>query len=235
MPNKYYIDWYQYLQNLLPVNKRLNKFIVFGKVLVSQIKWLHINIFSYFYDGATFSYWDISISYTKGTYIKGLDKSIYYCIADSPAGQTVYDVNYWLPINSEFIGAKDRVRFTSQKVIFEYALNTWFDYTFQNPPLQSPLNSVSNNTIYISANTINPNVFVIGQNLTNSSVVGVTYTDSKYFVGLPPSSFVQNDFTINYQLSAIPSYLTSTEFEKQIRAFADKLVLAGTQYNIQSY
>jgi hypothetical protein len=160
---------------------------------------------------------------------------VYYCIATAPAGKTVYDLNYWLPINKEFLGAKDRIRFTSQKVLFEYALNKWFDYSFVNPPLQSPLNSASNNTIYISANTINPNVFIMGQNLTNSSVVGVTYTDSKYFVGTAPSSFVQNDFTINYQLSAIPSYLTSTAFEKQIRAFADKLVLAGTQYNIQSY
>ena len=147
----------------------------------------------------------------------------------------VYNINYWLPINDEFLGAKDRIRFTSQKVLFEYALNKWFDYSFVNPPLQSPLNSVANNTIYITSNTINPNVFTIGQNLTNSSVVGVNYVDSKYFVGLPPNSFTQNDFTVKYDGNIVPSYLTNSAFENQIKSFADKLVLAGIKYNIQAY
>ena len=234
MPNKYYIDWNLYVQNLLPVSKRLSRFISFGKVLVSQIKWLHTNLFTYFYDGTSFAYWDSSVSYTKGTYIKGLDKSVYYCIATAPAGKTVYDINFWIPINKEFIGAKERIKFTSQKVVFEYALNKWFDYSFVNPPLQSSLNSVANNTIYITTNSVNVNIFVVGQNLTNSSTVGIG-VDSKFYVGLPPSDYNQNDFTINYDGGLVPSYLTNTSFENQIRSFADKIVLAGIKYNIQAY
>jgi len=233
--NKYLISFYDFWANLLPPNKRLAKFIAFGKSIMSQIQWNHTNLFVKYYKGDTVAYWYSTVVYTKGTYIKGLDKAIYYCIKTASAGTTVYDTNYWLLINSSFIGSETRLKFTSQKSVFEYALNTWFDQTFINPPKQPTLNSASNNVIYITTNSIDINIFLVGSSVVDTSNISATGFDSSYYVGLAPSSYINNDFTIYYASSIVPSYLTSIQFEQQIKAFADKINLAGLRYNITSY
>jgi hypothetical protein len=233
--NKYLISFYDFWANLLPPNKRIKTFISFGKVIMSQIQWLHTNLFVKYYKGETLTYWNATTIYSKGVYIKGQDKAIYYCISTAPMGTSVYDTNYWLAINSSFIGSETRLKFTSQKSIFEYALNTWFDQTFINPPFQLSLNSVSLSPINITTNSIDIDIFLVGNISQDTSNVSATGYDSSYYIGLAPTSYLNNDFTINYLNTIVPSYLTIVQFEEQIKAFADKINLAGLKYNIISY
>ncbi|MGL4362005.1 MAG: hypothetical protein ACRCSG_01760, partial [Cellulosilyticaceae bacterium] len=133
----------------------------------------------------------------------------------------------WYKTQDNFVGIDERMKYTSQKIIFEYALNKWFGTTFSQPPLVSPIYIVNNN---------NTGVFLVSETSINTSQVGLYDSDTFDFVGLEPNYYETNTFTINYP-STLPTILSITTqlLEQQIANIADKIKISGTTYNIQSY
>lgn len=142
--------------------------------------------------------------------------------------------NYkWIQVQPNFIGANERASYSCQKLIFEYALNKWFNTTFRNPP------SVSD--IYIKANTILNNRFYFFPQSVKSFFTTITNFPSSpspvsdFF--FPSSEFSpQNDYTI-YIPTAIYNALSITPGLRGgvVRAFADLINPAGAFYNIITY
>jgi len=233
--NKYAYNFINFWLNLLPPNKRLSSFIGLGKPFMTPLTWLHNNIFTRFYEGDSSANYDNSATYTFGNQIRYIDKCIYLCIKDC-TGITPVNTSYWLKTNSNFIGIKDQLMFTSQIALMEYFLNTWFARTYNTTPSQPPLTSTYTNDIYIETNDIDSLIFLVATTDILSGNVSLHDYTSDYFVGTNPSDYNQYSYTIKW-LSTIPTDLgiSNIEFEKQLTVQANKLNLAGLKFNTQSY
>jgi hypothetical protein len=234
MPNNYNVNFYNVWTNLLAPNKRLSKYIAWGKVLVYPLQWLHQTFFVEYKNGSTSVEWDNLTSYSVGFSVKYIDKSIYYCIKNTTAGIDPLNKEYWYKTQDIFIGVTERMKYTSQKMLFEYALNTFFGITYLQPP--------SNNDIYISNFYVDVNSFIVGQDDTDTAFASLTGSQALDFVGENKTTYNEYSFVIYYPLSiATTSYPTLTVpqamtlIEGQIANIADKLKISGTLYTIISY
>lgn len=229
MPN-YNVNFSNVWQNLMPPNKRLTKYLAWGKVLVYPLQWLHTRLFLDYKEGTIYLDWAISTSYTKNTFVRYTNKSIYYCIQDHTSSSTItpLDTNYWYKTQDSFIGVTERMKYTSQIILFEYALNRWFGQTFVQPPSVNP--------IFINTNDIDINSFLVSSDDLNSSYAAFEGSQSLQFVGLSYSSTDNSSFTINYPIG-LPATLgiTDSVFRQQLSTLANQLKISGTNYNFISY
>lgn len=228
MPNNYNINFSQVWQNIMPPNKRLTKYLAWGNVLMYPMQWLHSRFFVEYKEGTIYLDWNSGTAYTVNSFVKYTDKGIYCCIKNTTAGITPLNTEYWYKTQDNFIGLTERMKYNSQKMIFEYALNRWFGLTYLQPPSVSP--------IYISNNTLDLNNFVVGTEDNDTAYASLSGDYTYDFVGTTVTSYSQYSFTIYYPTS-LPATLgiTSTELEKQIEDLANKLKISGTLFNILSY
>lgn len=130
--------------------------IVMGKwvqTLVSQVEYLVYKFLTDWRVGSGYPYW-IPGMYNKG--VRVIYKfAVYECTQD---GTTSTPPNAgWQLYLSNFIGADTRKKITGQKVVLEYALNTYYNTTFKQPPLQSD--------IYITNKAVGTIGFVVGESI----------------------------------------------------------------------
>lgn len=229
MPN-YNVNFSNVWQNLMPPNKRLTKYLAWGKVLVYPLQWLHSRLFLDYKEGTIYLDWVVSTAYTKNTFVRYTNKSIYYCIQDHTSSSTInpLDTNYWYKTQDNFIGVTERMKYTSQIILFEYALNRWFGLTFVQPPSVNP--------IYINTNDIDINSFLVSSDDANSAYAAYAGNEALQYVGLSYDSTDNNSFTIYYPVG-LPATLGITDnlLKQQIATLANKLKVSGTSYNILSY
>lgn len=211
-------------QQVLPPDKRTKNNLLFLKILIKPVQYLRELFLGSYVSGATAATWSNATTYAKYDqviYNKQLFKSLKNSNTDNPLVQSS-----WVMIQNNFIGVSERVYYSGQKLVLEYALNKWFGTTFRQPP------SVSD--IYIVRNSIGINAFIVGGSDQNSSIV---YSDSS-------SEFVVNTFTLvppsNFTIycpSAVYAALdvSSLNNEKIFRSFVDRYIPAGVTYSIQTY
>lgn len=224
----YEVDYNLQVSEQLPVNKRLPIYIEWVKALVGPMVWLRDVIFNVFKGGVEYP------EYTAGTYAKGdrvkYQKGIYESLVDS--NTDLPTTSNWILIVDNFIGVNERVLFRSEKIIFEYALNKWFN-TDAYPCVWS--NIAGDSTIYITNNEISTGFFRAGTNQDLSSAV--------YFgdFGQPISNdggatSIQYAYTINVPEDVYDSLGATDEIrDYTIRNFADKYNTVGLFYNIVTY
>lgn len=224
----YDANYYKQAAEALPPNKRLPIYLKWMYALVSPMNWLRNVVFNVFKAGETYS------EYAAGTYAlgdrvkygKGYYESLIDSNTDAPTEAT------WLLIADNFIGVDDRILFRSEKILFEYALNTWFN-TDANPCTWSNVAAAS--TIYISNNVIETGFFRVGTSQDLSSYVG--FNNSSEPIGNDGGVVtIQYAFTINVS-TAVYNALGSTASirENTVRNFADKYNTVGLFYNIVTY
>jgi hypothetical protein len=217
------INYNQKTVELLPPDKRGNKMVAWVKSLLSQVQYCRDKILGDYKLGSSYSVW------AAGTYTKGqrviYGQSVYECIVATTTS-TPTTVSDWRVYLQYFIGVDERIMYDHLKLTLEYALNKRFGTTFKQPPLVSD--------IYITTNTPNTNVFIVGSNENESSIV---YIGNSNEVVIDSYSFaIFNNYTI-YIPSAVYTALgsTSSERESTVRNFADKYNTIGLNYNIQTY
>jgi hypothetical protein len=214
----------------MPPNKRLTKYLAWGKVLVYPLQWLHSRLFLDYKEGTIYLDWVVSTAYTKNTFVKYTNKSIYYCIQNHTSSSiiTPLDTEYWYKTQDSFIGVTERMKYNSQKIVFEYALNRWFGLTFVQPNAISP--------IWINTPFIDTNSFLVSSNDENSAYAAYSGTEALQYVGSTYDDTETASFTIHYP-STLPATLGITEavLKQQISTLADKIKLSGTNYNLISY
>lgn len=179
MPN-YNVNFSNVWQNLMPSNKRLTKYLAWGKVLLYPLQWLHSRLFLDYKEGTIYLDWNNYTAYTKGTFVRYTNKSIYYCIQDTIAGIDPLQVDYWYKTQDNFIGVTERMKYNSQIILFEYALNKWFGLAFLQPDGTIP--------VYTYTNDIDINSFLVSLNDNNSAYAVLSGSEALQFVGL---SFIE--------------------------------------------
>lgn len=223
MSNLYDIDYDVKAVELLPPDKRNNRMIAFVRSLLSPVQLLRDILIDSYGNGSTASDW-VAGTYARGVLVR-YNKSIYESSEDGNTANPA-DVTKWVLVQDNFIGVLDRARFNGQKIILEYALNTWFFTTFRQPPLVSD--------IYISNATALINPFVVGGVESDSSSV-YSYGSTEYIID-GYSVTTQVNFTIYIPVAVYTALASDAPSrEKIVRSFADKYVATGIFYDIQTY
>ena len=224
----YDVNYYLKTVEAMPVNKRKPRYITWLFSLVSPLVWLRNVVFDVYKAGNSYP------KYTAGIYSKGervyYAKSIYESLIDSNTDAPT--VNTWLKISDNFIGVNERVLFRSEKIVFEYALNKWFN-TDAEPCVWSNIAGAS--TIYITNNSITTGFFRVGTSQDLSSYVGFELSSEP--IGNDGGvTTVQYSYTINLPTSVWTALGSDDDIREQtIRNFADKYNVAGLFYNIITY
>lgn len=221
-------------EQIAPPTLRQPKFLSWLYVITKPVQSLWDLIFNDYKDGTT-SYYDLDDTYflpplgyvfSVGEVIK-YNKSIYICTTSSTYTGFV-NLSDFDKLQDNFLGVSERIKYNSQKILFEYAMNTWFSVPNFNIPY--PI-FITNN--FIQAETI----FLMGGSSETSSLMANSSINSVDYMGNVPNYIGINfDFTINVPLDLFDTLGTTTiNKENTIRQFADKYNLAGTTYNVITY
>lgn len=219
----YTLDYNLAVESLNVPDKRTAVTTAFNKGLVAQTSNAHVQLFETYKDYVSVSVW-VNGSYNRKDLVK-YGKSIFQSSADTTNEPTFSDD--WVLVSVNFLGNDFRLKIRGEKLKLEFALNTWFNTTFRQPPLRS--------SIYITTNEIlSAPVFRVGIIEFESSRI---YTDLS-------DEFVVNDYTFleQYNLTiwlpiAVYNALATTNDARNsiIKSFADRYINAGITYNSNTY
>lgn len=219
----YDIDFNQQGRLLLPPKKRKPKMLAWIYALFKPLQWNRDRFFNVF-TGSDFTLqpFDSGNSYSYGDMTIWPDNSVYECLNPTPeSGSTsspALKPDNWYKLQDCFIGVDERLTFNSQIIVFEYALNRWFN------------NLGSLTQIYIVNNVTYSDFFLMGETSAYSSAMSVSSIFSSEFMGEVFTPGTQYDFTIK-----VPSALYVSVGESAIRAVADKYNTFGISYNVEVY
>ncbi len=255
-PNIYKQDAGQISNDLLPVKKRLPIHLAWLKALLSACQWDHDLIFKYYADGyvGLLPVWTSGNPYVYLDRVIHIDGAVYELentagLASSTLAPNI-DTDNWIKILDSFIGARERARYTGQKLMLEYALNRRFfvaSYSVTEWEIQwisgvpVPQSAPPFSQIYIkSANNVQTNFW-----LSNGGAGSLTsyMSDSGSFqgnfLGNGYNTYSPFQFTI-YVPTALYAQIQSYQppgvtAEQAIRSVADPLLPAGSFYEITQY
>lgn len=210
-----------FTEKLTPPALRVVRILAFLRVITVplQRKW---DDFLEYINGSSYAVYSDVTSYIIGDRVKyGI--SIYECILGT-TGNYPLNTLYWLLINKDFVGCDARIKFNSQKIIFEYVLNLYLNDT----PTKLPL-------IYTTRNTIDVNGFYLGvDGISELGELGADSTQDDYL----GTSYTLNQysFTIYVPILLYTSLAaTSADRLERVKNIADKYKLAGTTYDVITY
>lgn len=205
-------------EQLTPPVLRTAKQLSWINTLTAAVQNLWYLIFEDYRVGSVYPDYGFFTQYYVGDRVLFADKSIYECISNS-LNISCLDTTKWVKVNDIFIGSDERVKYSAQKLLFEYALNKFF----------------ISSGIYITNNFIDVgDVFVMDTDSTESSVMPLDSFYQEDYMDLT-ATYASGiyDYTIFVPIADYTSLGSSAN--AIIRTFADKYNLAGMQYDIQTY
>lgn len=217
---------------LLPYKLRQTKMVAWLTTLFAPAQKQH-DFFANNYDqGTAGPFYSNVAAYVYGDVIVGSDNSVYECIL-ATTGNAPPNATYWYKQVDNFIGVQERIKYSAQKLVFEYAINRWFRTTFRQPALVSD--------IYIE-NLAWADFFYIGG--SDEWPTGLVFSGDSMGQGtgfvIDDNTAAQNSFTVWVPESGgspLPGFYTSLQpyAEQKIRATVDKYNIAGAFYNVDTY
>lgn len=218
------------VENLLPPILRQVKQIAWLKVIAKPLDWLSDRLTDYI-DGTDLGtkQWSSLTTYNRDSDpVIWTDSKVYQCIKDGALGVnyaptgTANSLTYWIEVLPNWIGTKERIKYNSQIIILEYALNK----IFFNVGVADQIHVETLTTI---------DGFVM---FTTSAGSSEMYTNSLYtgefmFTEYSPT---QNNFTV-WVPAALFATLGSTtqDRENSIRKVVDKYRIPGITYNVDTF
>lgn len=209
---------------LLPPHKRLPNFIAWLLSCYSQITRNNLR-FSLYQNGSNAPNYNDANNYSIGDLVN-YKRKIYIALDDDPVGFPDIS-NKWELLLENFIGAKERSKYTFNKIVLEYALNRYFQTTFRQPPAQSD--------IYITREAIVDKSFTVFSSEQYSDSVflgdstGYIYSDEIFAVA---STYT---FVIHIPSSIFSTLGSQVLAESTVRKFVDNYVRSGIFYKIITY
>lgn len=224
----------------LPPIKRMKRWIAYIKGMLSQNYRLNY-IFEEYVRDSTAITWSSLTTYN-------IDQEVYYKFAvykslknSNLNKQPDLNTDYWQKILDIEIGTEKRARFRYNKIVFEYALNKYFQKQLTANGyvgFKQPDDDVSptNSDIYIIGNALSYPSFISGINesQSDSSLLNTSTRYSTYDEDF--STLYVYHFTIMIPTTVFASINSSANIaESIIRKFADKYVISAMIYDIQTY
>ena len=210
----------QMVRDLFPRSKRTDEDVALGSGLLSGVG-RSATILEEYREGTAAPAW------SAGTYNRYdqvvYERAVYECIVDSTTA--VPDVSAdWQKIADFALGADEMQYYDGSKIGLEYALNRYFGTTYTPPP--------GTPDIYIQNNTITDPVFRAGVALSDSSAVGLSGS-TEYVPLTYTATAAQPLFTIWVPVAFHTAL--GADADQIISNFADRYVVAGITYNIDTY
>lgn len=220
----YDVDFNQIVVQAAPPDKRYPFSVAWYKALVKPIQWLRDLWMGSYRTGSTATAWISGVTYNKYDRVQYKQKvyeSLIDANTDAPTVQTS-----WMVVQENFIGVFERVLYTGNKLIFEYAINKYFGSTFRQPP------NVSD--IYTTVTAKPYSVFIVGGIEGISSVV-FSNNSSQFVINQYVFSPFAN-MTIHVPVALFNSLDPDPlNCERIIRNYADQYIIAGIIYNVVTY
>jgi hypothetical protein len=218
----YVIDFSLLWEKLYPPILRQSLHLAWGTVVTKPLQRLRNLAFEDYANGSIATIYDNSTAYSVGDEVYYTNRAVYKCI-EASTGNLPTDTTYWTRILDNRIGVRERIKYDSRKVLFEYALNRWFDVPSADPQ------------IYITNNTIYGTAFLLGESGETSSTMAWNSNFQNFYLG-NSYSYESDAFTIYVPLLVFNALDTNnTNRENIIRGFADNYVLSGITYNVLTY
>lgn len=212
------VNFSQIWQTFTPPVLRKPIQLAWGETLLKPVQYMRDLIFVDYADGSVYNDYSPLSSYTPSDRVIYTDRGVYEN-HNSSVGFAPTDTAYWNKINDNYIGIRERVRYNSQKKLFEYSLNRWFQCT----------------GIYIENTPIQASFFTMGQTGTYSSTMS-NGASNQFYMGNSYSANSTSSYTIWVPLTAYTGMSTVlTERENIVRSFADNYNLAGMFYSVSGY
>jgi hypothetical protein len=206
-------------ESLYPPLLRKAIHLAWGTVLTKPLQWLHDAIFISYADGSSDLDYNNATAYVIGDRVTFTDRGQYEAVA-AGTGNAPTDTAFWLKVNDNYIGLRERTAWNSQKIIFESGLNRWFQTT----------------GIFITNNIVTTNFFVMGNTGALSSAMpndGVNAVDAMGNTFVPP---LTGNYTIFVPLAKFNSLAgNDVDRENIIRNFADTYNIVGLTYDVETF
>lgn len=223
----YSVDFNNLVTQLAPPLLRESKQIAWLTSLTYPIQWDNINLSEYIY-GASYSTYSSTYGYVTGDRVIWIDNGVYENILSSTGSSPTASTN-WVKTNDLYIGAEERVKYNSQKILLEWALNKYFRVIISNDPT-GWTGSNHTNQIWIENTPTNTAAFLMGYTGPYSSNLVDNAIYAETWMGNAPSGFLSTSFTVWVPLALYNQYSDAI-----FRAYVDEYVLAGMQYIVSSY
>lgn len=213
----YSANFNQVAIDLMPPDKRQPKNKGTLQAVFTAVQWARDLLFGSYKTGAT------ALPYSTGTYNlydqvifkKGVYESLIPNNTTSPSNTT-----NWRLIQANFLGVDERVLFSAQKAILEYALNQRFGGQFRMPP------ATSHSDIWIQTLPAIAIGFLIGN--SKGSFIGNSKSSDSIGQG---ATFRQ---LTNFQINFLSALYTQTS-ESEVRDFVNLYNNLGLTYIIVPY
>lgn len=233
-------------RNILPPSKRKKINLALLGVPASVLQYQRDLLFDTYADGFGGDVWTSVPAFTKGNRVRYVDNGVYEALKSVPANTpptaaNVYPTGtYWLKIQDNWIGSRERTYYNGQLIVLELILNKYFNVGNFAFPWKGASHA---NQLYITRAPSISNTMWMGQDSrqSNQSYMARESKNAKSF--MPQVAGAANDsrFTI-YVPSAtytaigatIPSGSPDTA-EVLIRALADKYIRANRNYTVTQY
>jgi hypothetical protein len=218
----YNINYNQKVVETLVPDKRQPKTTAYLQQLAKEVSQNNIQLTNLYKTFQVCDNWT-NIFFARNSVVK-YGKAIYVAVentTDEPSFTTA-----WLMVSPNFMGNDFRLAIKGERLILEYALNTWFHTTFRQLPALSD--------IYLVTNTITESAFVVGSSEFESS--NIFQNVSSQFVINSYSFANQYNLTIKIPIAVYTALGTTDDIRNSIvRSFADLYISAGITYNIITY
>lgn len=220
----YDYDTEQVNEELLPPQLRQPKEKAWLKILMVPLQWIRDLFFDSYIAGSNDNTWDDITTYFPGVRAVYFDNAVYEAIQTNINTPPDLYPDYWFKVQDVFIGVEERLKYNSQIIVYEYALNNWFR------------NVGATDQIYIQNNVTNTDFFLMGESSVLSSSMSVLSTASTDFMGVVYTPGAQYDYTIMVPAALFATMgATTQDRENAIRNIANKYNMAGMQYSVATF
>jgi hypothetical protein len=210
----YNIDYNQKVIETLVPDKRQPKTTAYLQQLAREVSQNHSQLTKLYKQYQLADNWT-NVFFPRNSVVR-YAKAIYVAVEDT-TDEPTYS-NAWLLVSPNFMGNDFRLAIRGERLILDYALNTWFNTTFRQLPATSD--------IYLVTNTITESAFVVGSTEFESS--NIFQNVSSQFVINSYSFANQYNLTIKIPIAVFNALGTTDEIRKSIiKNFADLYISAG--------
>jgi len=215
------INFFETFTNLLSPDKQTHNTTTFLSPIATQLQVNNNGLENVYKSGQTYADWSVTTTYQIYALVK-YGKSVYYSAINDNTGNNPFGSEDWVLVTPNFIGTDQRIFFDGTKLIFEYAINTYFG-TQYNP------DTTKNNEIYVE--TLSPQIkqFMIGYTDTGSDKIYKSSSTGNIKKNNPTGIFY--NLTVWVKGLDTPGKPSTGE----IKSFSDRYINAGIVYNIQGY
>ncbi len=220
----YDVTFSKFGTQMLPPDKRGRFMRAYVACVLTPMQWIN-DLFREYRKGSTAPPYLTSTTYA--IYERVVYRyAVYESLQSGNLNNDPLNTAWWMKVQDNFIGVDERIKYSGHKLNLEYALNRYFGTTFRQPPNQSD--------IYIITHPKPASVFIVGADDDNSSIVFATTS----------SEFVLNEYSfsdfINMTIRVPQAVYDALDIdpanrEAIVRNFADRYVVAGIIYNVETY